>query len=202
MEYSHLLTERLSLDAVTHDDLDQVHALQADPQVWRHLPAGRHDTRERTAAYIASIERGWAADGLGYWAIRPGRGQGGSLPGGILLGVGGCTVRHDAMWNLYYRFSPAAQGHGFAAEMVKAACDAAADLRPDLPLVASVLAHNRSSQATALRAGLEQVWRGPDPGNPDVSAVRLIYADRPLSDGLIETLTGLKLGVADPAGPA
>jgi RimJ/RimL family protein N-acetyltransferase len=66
------------------------------------------------------------------------------------------------MWNLYYRFSPAAQGHGFAAEMVKAACDAAADLRPDLPLVASVLAHNRSSQATALRAGLEQVWRGPE----------------------------------------
>lgn len=117
------------------------------------------------------------------------RDLGESLPGGILLGVGGCTVRHSAMWNLYYRFSPAAQGRGFAAEMVRAACDAAAALRPDLPLVASVLAHNRSSQATALRVGLEQVWCGPDPGNPDASAVRPIYADRPLSDGLVEILT-------------
>jgi hypothetical protein len=41
MRYLHLRTERLCLDAVTHHDLDQVHELRADPEVWRHLPSGR-----------------------------------------------------------------------------------------------------------------------------------------------------------------
>ena len=98
-------------------------------------------------------------------------------------------MRHDAAWNLYYRFSPAAQGFGFAAEAVAAACDAAADLRPGLPVVACLLEHNRGSMATADRAGLELVWRGSDPGNPDATAIRLIYANRPLTDDLIHTLT-------------
>jgi RimJ/RimL family protein N-acetyltransferase len=155
--------------------------------MWWHLPTGRHGTRERTAAYIADIEQDWAAFGLGYWAVRPSGHLEGGPVAGTLIGIGGCAVRHNAEWNLHYRFAPAAQGRGFAAEMVTAACDAAADLRPDLPVVASLLGHNSGSKATASRAGLEQVWRGPDPGNPDATAVRLIYADRPLTDDLIRT---------------
>jgi RimJ/RimL family protein N-acetyltransferase len=98
-------------------------------------------------------------------------------------------VRHRAVWNLYYRLTPAAQGHGLASEMVTAAQAAAADLRPDLPVVASLLEHNLGSKSIAERAGLELAWRGPDSGNPDVTAIRLIYADRPLADDLIKTLT-------------
>ncbi len=193
MRYSHLRTGRLRLDAVTPGDLDEVHELHADPEVWRHFPSGRHASRAGTAAFIARIEGDWAAEGLGYWAVRPG-GRPGEPPGdgplsGALAGLGGCAVRHDAVWNLYYRFSPAAQGRGFAAEMAAAACAAAADLRPELPVIASLLEHNRGSEAVAARAGLGLAWRGPDPGNPDGAAVRLIYADRPLADDLIETLT-------------
>ena len=81
------------------------------------------------------------------------------------------------------------QGRGFAAETVTAALAAAADLRPDLPVVASLFEHNRSSKVAAERAGLRPAWRGPDTGNPDVTAVRLIYADRPLTDDLIKILT-------------
>ena len=190
MRYLHLRTERLCLDAVTHHDLDQVHELHADPEVWRHLPSGRHSTRGRTAAYIADIERDWAVRGLGYWSIRPGGRHDDGPAVGTLIGVGGCAVRQDAVWNLYYRLTPAAQGHGFAAEMVSAACDAATNLRPDLPIVASLLEHNRGSKATADRAGLQLAWRGPDPGNADRTAIRLIYADRPLADDLIRTLAG------------
>jgi hypothetical protein len=57
-------------------------------------------------------------------------------------------------------------------------------------VVASLLEHNRSSRVAAERAGLRPAWRGPDTGNPDVTAVRLIYADRPLADDLIKILTG------------
>lgn len=69
--YLHMRTERLRLDAVTSGDLDEVHTLHADPKVWRHLPSGHHDSREGTAAFIARIEGDWAAEGLGYWAVRP-----------------------------------------------------------------------------------------------------------------------------------
>jgi RimJ/RimL family protein N-acetyltransferase len=187
--YEHLRTGRLRLNAVTRDDLGQVHELHADPQVWRHFPAGRHGTRERTAEYIAQIERDWAADGLGYWAARP-AGHPHEVPaGGTLIGVGGCAVRHKAVWNLYYRLAPAAQGRGFAAEIAAAACDAAASLRPDLPVVAFLLEHNRGSKATAERVGLQLAWRGPDIGNPDATAIRLIYANRPLADDVIKILT-------------
>lgn len=37
--------------------------------------------------------------------------------------------------------------------------------------------------------GLELVWRGPDAGNPHPDAVRLVYADRPLDDELLDRLT-------------
>jgi RimJ/RimL family protein N-acetyltransferase len=189
MRYVHVRTERLRLDAVSPGDLDEVHELHADPEVWRHLPSGRHDSRAGTAAFIAQIEGDWAAEGLGYWAVRHGGRPGAGPASGTLLGVCGCAVRHRAVWNLYYRFCPAAQGLGFAAEAVAAARAAAADLRPGLPVVASLLEHNRGSRATAGRAGLELAWRGPDPGNPDATAIRLIYADRPLAGDLIQTLT-------------
>lgn len=189
MRYMHVRTERLRLDAVSPGDLDEVHELHADLEVWRHLPSGRHDSRAGTATFIAQIEGDWAAEGLGYWAVRQGGHLGAEPASGALIGVCGCAVRHDAVWNLYYRFSPAAQGLGFAAEAVAAACAAAADLRPGLPVIASLLEHNRGSKATAGRAGLELAWRGPDPGNPDATAIRLIYADRPLADDLIQILT-------------
>ena len=51
MQYLHVRTERLRLDALTSGDLDEVHKLHADPEVWRHLPSGRHDSREDTAAF-------------------------------------------------------------------------------------------------------------------------------------------------------
>ena len=39
------------------------------------------------------------------------------------------------------------------------------------------------------RTGLSRVWRGPDAGNPDVTAIRLLYTDQPLSPGILRTLT-------------
>jgi hypothetical protein len=52
-----------------------------------------------------------------------------------------------------------------------------------------LLAGNRPSEAVAIRAGLRLRWSGPDHGNPDADAVRLVYADRPFDDALLEQIT-------------
>jgi RimJ/RimL family protein N-acetyltransferase len=94
-----------------------------------------------------------------------------------------------AWWNLYYRFTPPAWGLGLAAELVDAALDAARAVEPDRPVIAYLLEHNVESRGRAERAGLTQVWRGPDAGNPDPDAVRLVYADRPLPADLLARVT-------------
>jgi hypothetical protein len=74
---------------------------------------------------------------------------------------------------------------------VAAALDAAHAVAPDRPVVAYLLEHNAESRGRAERAGLSLQWRGPDAGNPDPAAVRLVYADRPLDLALLERVTAL-----------
>jgi RimJ/RimL family protein N-acetyltransferase len=92
-------------------------------------------------------------------------------------------------WNLYYRLTPAAWGRGLAAELVDAALQAVRAVDPDRPVVAYLLEHNAESRGRAERSRLELVWRGPDAGNPDPAAVRLVYADRPLPGELLGRVT-------------
>jgi RimJ/RimL family protein N-acetyltransferase len=179
------------LDAVVESDLDEHVALMSDPGTWAHLPSGRHTSREQTAAAIQHSLGHWARDGLGYWTARlrenlPGT----SLRAGDMVGTGGCALRvGTAWWNLYYRFTPPAWGRGLAGELVTAALDAAHEVAPDRPVVAYLLEHNVESRRRAERSGLQLVWRGPDAGNPDPDAVRLVYADRQLDDALLAEVT-------------
>jgi RimJ/RimL family protein N-acetyltransferase len=108
---------------------------------------------------------------------------------GRLIGVGGTFVRYGVAWNLGFRLSPACWGQGYAQEISRAAFRAARHVRPDLPMTAYLLEGNVRSQRATERTGLRRVWRGPDAGNPDPQAVRLLYADRDLPPALIRTLT-------------
>ena len=189
----HVRTPRLRLDAVTLDDADEHFALLSDPGVWRHLPSGVHTDRSQT---VENLERGvesWERAGLGYWTARlredlPGTG----LRAGQLAGTGGCTVRAGTdWWNRYYRLTPPAWGHGLAAALVTAAPAAARAVDPDRPVIAYLLGHNAESKGRIERSGFAQVWRGPDAGNPDPAAVRLVYADRPVDDELIARVAAL-----------
>jgi RimJ/RimL family protein N-acetyltransferase len=191
VDLRHVLTPRLQLDAVVPDDLDEHVALMSDPGVWAHLPSGRHTDPAQTAAGIEHSVGHWARDGLGYWTARlradlPGT----PLRAGDLVGTGGCALRvGTSWWNLYYRLTPPAWGKGLAAELVTAALDAASADDPDRPVVACLLEHNVESRGRAERSGLSLVWRGPDAGNPDPAAVRLVYADRPLAGDLLGRIT-------------
>jgi RimJ/RimL family protein N-acetyltransferase len=183
----HLLTSRLRLDAVVPADLDELFALMSDAGTWAHLPSGRHTSPEQTTAGIEHSAGHWARDGLGYWTAR--LRDDASVPGlgpGAVVGTGGCALRvGTTWWNLYYRFTPAAWGQGLAAELVPTAIECAHAVAPDRPVVAVLLEHNVESRGRTERAGLSLVWRGPDAGNPDPSAVRLVYADRAVSDDLL-----------------
>ena len=187
----HVLTPRLRLDAVVADDLDDHVALMSDAGTWAHLPSGRHTSAERTMQGIRHSLDHWERDGLGYWTARlreelPGT----DLRAGDVVGTGGCALRvGTAWWNLYYRFTPAAWGRGLAAEIVTAAIEAAHTVVPDRPVVAVLLEHNERSRGLAERTGLQLSWSGPDAGNPDPAAVRLIYADRDLDAALLARIS-------------
>ena len=193
MDCRHVVTPRLQLDAVVQSDLDDHFLLHSDPGSWAHLPSGRHIDPAKTADAIRQTVGHWERDGLGYWTARlredlPEAG----LTAGTMVGTGGCAVRvGTTWWNLYYRLTPRAWGLGLAAEMVTASLDAAHSVDPDRPVIAYLVEHNVQSRGRAERSGLTLMWRGPDAGNPDPDAVRLVYADRPLSADVLDQVTAL-----------
>jgi RimJ/RimL family protein N-acetyltransferase len=174
-------TERLVLTRPADDDLDDVFALYSDPAVWEHFPLRRHTHRGATEDLLAHVEESWQVIGLGSWVARDLEGR--------LVGVGGCDLRLGLAWNLSYRLVRDSWGRGLAQEIIGAALPAAERVRPDLAVTAYLLEHNARSRAAAERAGLDLVWTGPDAGNPDPAAVRLLYADRPLSRIVLRELT-------------
>ncbi|WP_440696097.1 GNAT family N-acetyltransferase [Clavibacter nebraskensis] len=167
-------TARLDLHRPTRGDLAEVHAILSEPAVWTHYPSLRVTDPAQTDRFLRTRTEGWERDGLGTWIVR-------EQDADAVVGFGGCGIAHDAFWNLGYRFSPAVQGRGYATEVALRAIERARAHRPDLPVVAYLVEHNRASAAVAAKAGLGLVHRGPDPGNPDPGVMRLIHADRALT---------------------
>jgi RimJ/RimL family protein N-acetyltransferase len=182
-DWSHHSTGRLLLDAPESGDLEDLYAIHADPASWTHFPQGRHGEPGTTRAMLERQQERWASSGLGYWSVR-------EHAGGPVVGLAGCARRDDwPGWNLAYRFATAVQGCGYATEAGRAALAAVAALDPGSPVVAYLLEHNAASRRTTERLGLRPVWRGPDAGNLDPGAVRLVYADRPLAPDLLARVT-------------
>lgn len=167
-------TKRLLLSRPQSGDVAGLHIICSDPRVWTHFPSLRHTTSGQTRTMLEQFVDKWDADGLGPWVVR--------LPGDpAVIGHGGCSVKGGVFWNLGYRLSPDVQGRGFATELSREAIAQATQRQPELPVVAYLLEHNAASARVAGKAALDLVHRGPDKGNPDPHAVRLVYADRPLS---------------------
>lgn len=181
---SEILTARLRLTRPVPGDLEEVFAIHSDPRVWRHYPSLRHLDREPTLAMMASWERGWNDAGLGAFVARvSGTGQ--------MVGVGGCSVRgfgtDGAVWNVGYRVAADHHGQGYATEIARAGMERARERAPERPLIAYLVEHNAASAHVAEKLGLRLVHRAPDTGNPDPSVMRLVYADRPLTEAQRET---------------
>lgn len=166
-------SQRLFLQRVAVADTDDLHLIHADHRVWTHFPSGRHTSRSQTEELVAAAMLGWSSAGLGYWSVR-------EAADGPVIGIGGCRLVPEVdRWNLYYRFAPSVQGYGYATELARTAVAAANAVAPDRPVVAYMLATNPGSWRVAEKIGLEKIWEGPDEGNPDPTAIRFVYADRP-----------------------
>jgi RimJ/RimL family protein N-acetyltransferase len=185
MPVTETTTQRLALSVPAPADVAELHEMYADRRVWRDDPITRHVAIEQTEGMVEHWRAGWRRNGFGFWMAR-GTQQGNA---GEFVGIGGCSLRYGVAWNLGYRLSPLFWGQGYAQEINTAALAAARRLRPDLPMTAYLLEGNVRSQRTTERAGLHLIWRGPDAGNPDPSAVRLLYADSDLSPDVIDRLT-------------
>lgn len=165
----------LHLDVPTLEDCAALHEIYSDPRVWTHLPTGRHTHQEQTEDMLCAWIEGWDRDGLSAWIVR-------DTDSGAVLGNAGCWIKRDAFWNLGYRLAHEAQGRGIATRVSAHAVEKARAVRPALPIVAILLEHNLASARVAEKVGLTVRHRGPDAGNPDPEAVRLIAADRELSE--------------------
>jgi RimJ/RimL family protein N-acetyltransferase len=167
-------TARLDLDEPRIEDVPQLFRISSDPRLWTHFPSGRPTEEGEVAAGVRRWLAEWQEVGLGIWTVR--------LAGSPeVIGYGGCSLRRDAFWNLAYRLAPSAHGAGYATELALEGIRRARLLRPDEPVIARLLEHNLASAAVARRVGLDLRHRGPDQGNPDPAAIRLVFSDRPLT---------------------
>ncbi|MCS7480045.1 GNAT family N-acetyltransferase [Umezawaea endophytica] len=139
-------TERLRLRRVVAEDLPAALAIMSDPETNHHNPDGT-PTPERTAVQLAEWLRHWAEDGIGYWAVE--------LRGRV-IGFGGLRtygLDGEPTLNLFYRFTPAHWGFGYATEMADAAITWATSARPDRPVVILTGLDNKPSQRVAEKLG-------------------------------------------------
>lgn len=169
------VTDRLDLSRPTLDDVAELFAICGDPRVWEHFPTLRHTDSAETAAMVELWIDSWDRDGLGPWVARL-RGE------AAVVGYGGCRMLSSVVWNLGYRFAAEVHGRGYATELGRAALEQAARAAPGVPVIAYLLEHNVASDRVAQKLGLELVHRGPDAGNPDPAAVRLVYATGSLTE--------------------
>jgi RimJ/RimL family protein N-acetyltransferase len=180
---SEILTPRLRLSRPQPADLAEVFALHHDPRVWEHFPSLRHVDDAPTRDMMAMWERSWEQAGLGTFVAR-------LRDTGEMVGNGGCSVRglgtDGAVWNVGYRVAADHHGRGYATEIAAAGVERAREVAPDRPLVAYLVEHNRASAHVAEKLGLSLVHRAPDAGNPDPAVMRLVYADRPLTEAQLQ----------------
>jgi RimJ/RimL family protein N-acetyltransferase len=145
-------TERLLLRRPRAGDVERVFAIHGDPETNRHNPSGPDADTAASAARLRGWLETWERDGFGYWAVA-------RRDDGRVVGFGGVELqrwRSRSVLNLYYRFGPAAWGHGFAAETALTAVRLGRRLMPELAIVARTRPANVSAACVAEAAGLRR----------------------------------------------
>jgi ribosomal-protein-alanine N-acetyltransferase len=121
-----LTTARLELRPITADDLDDLAALYADPEVMRYIGTGQPRTRAETIGRLHLQVEHWRTHGFGFFMLRlrgePAASAAGcaSAPGAF---VGRCGLQHlgnTGAVELGYTLAKPYWGQGYATEAARA----------------------------------------------------------------------------------
>ncbi|KAA5834355.1 GNAT family N-acetyltransferase [Saccharopolyspora hirsuta] len=161
LEPDEMRTDRLVLRRVRADDQPAAVAILSDPETHRFNPSGPPSAAD-AGEMLAQWQADWRRDGIGYWAV--------VLPGAEqVIGFGGLrfhTVGEEPVLNLFYRFSPAHWGRGYASEMARAAVGWAERTQADRPVVIMTDPGNEPSQRVAEKLGFAVAGEVQRPGGP------------------------------------
>jgi RimJ/RimL family protein N-acetyltransferase len=114
-----LETDRLSLRRWQDDDLDDLAAMNADPEVMRYILDGSVRDRQQSAQSLAKMERQWEDRGFGLFAVE-------LRATGVLIGWAGLAVPEFLpevlpAVEIGWRLARAWWGQGYATEAAAAA---------------------------------------------------------------------------------
>jgi RimJ/RimL family protein N-acetyltransferase len=154
-----IVTPRLRLRPLRHDDLALLVPLQQDPVVMRFILGGAR-TPEETRADLDGYVASWRAEGYGMWAVF-------DRSDDTFLGLVGLVWRDDlGQITLRIALGRASQGKGLGGEAIQAAIDWGFE-RLNLPhLLGIVQAANDACRKMVHRLGMvfERSWlRGEMP---------------------------------------
>lgn len=166
----YLETERMILREFTHDDTDNLAALNSDPQVMRYLTGGKPIPRVEIESTVLPRYLDWhrKTPHFGYWAAED-RVSGDFLGWFHLRPAVDTPDQREP--ELGYRLLRAAWGHGYATEGAKALIRHAFDVLGAERVVAETMAVNVASRRVMEKAGLRLArtfyrhWNDPIPGS-------------------------------------
>jgi len=141
-----LETERLRLRPLSRTDIDDYAALNADPEVVRHLGEGVWD-RGRSWRHLAFLVGHWHLGGAGMWAVD-------LKESGDFLGViGFCEPEGWPGFELVWTLARRSWGHGYATEGARAALAYAFEALEKDRVISLIFPANHPSIRVAERLG-------------------------------------------------
>lgn len=143
-------TTRLLLEPVSVDDAGVWAELHGDRSLYQHRPDSIYQDKAEVDQILSAQITSWVETGVGYWIARDPATR---RP----VGLGGIRRRTEGdrtFWNLYYRLPEAEQGHGYAAEISRAAFAQLARLDPMAEVRAVIRPGHHESEGVARRLGM------------------------------------------------
>jgi RimJ/RimL family protein N-acetyltransferase len=171
-----LETDRLCLRGLQDDDLDDLAALDADPEVMRYIGDGSVRDRRQSTEALQKMLRHWEKHGFGLFAVEVR--ETGELIGWTGLAVPASFLEVMPAVEIGWRLSRRSWGHGYATEAAATALRFGFD-ECDLDRIISIRHVDNTRSARVIdKLGLSHQFDTVGPGHGQPVAIHAITRDR------------------------